>query len=282
MQQGFSVVELLTVTAIIGILVAVLVINYRTTSQSTDLDTTTQRLVGTLDRARNRTLGSKDDTTFGVHLEADQYVEFEGPTYNSADPDNLIHTLESDFEIANIALTGSGSDVVFDRLTGRTSNSGTFDVHLTATPTTLKTVRVFPLGQADVVGSVSPTGTRTTDSRHIHFALNSGIKNALTLLLILDEAPHVPVVQLITMPDYMNADKTKFDWEDTISVNGSDQTLHIHTHAMTDTTTVLSVHRDRRLNDKSVRIFIDAKEIVDYEANGDYTVGLFGGTATEQ
>lgn len=282
MQSGFSVVELLTAVGIIGILVAILVVNYRTTSQSTDLDTTTQRLIGALDRARSRTLGSKNDTTFGVHLEGSQYVEFEGTTYNPADPDNVIHTFGSDFEIANIALTGAVTDVVFDRLTGRTGHSGTFDVRLTATPTTLKTVRILPLGQVDVVGSVSPTDTRVTDSRHIHFALNFGIKNALTLLLILDEAPNVPVVQLITMPDYMNADKTKFDWEDTINVNGSNQTLHIHTHSITDTATTLSIHRDRRLNHKSVQIFIDAKEIVDYAANGDYTVGLFGGTATPQ
>ena len=77
---------------------------------------------------------------------------------------------------------------------------------------------------------------------------------------------------------------TAFDWSGTVPVNGSDQVLRVHTHLLDATDTTLSVHRDRRYNNKALQIIIiDGginKDIVSYTDVGDASVGSYGGSMT--
>ena len=50
-----------------------------------------------------------------------------------------------------------------------------------------------------------------------------------------------------------------------------DQTLRIHTHLLDPKShpkNILSVHRDRRYNDKALLIEVDGTRIISYDANG--------------
>jgi len=130
-MRGYALVELMAAVSIMAALVAVIAISYRTFTERVDLQTTSQQIIGTLDGARERTLGSKSDSSYGVHFESDRYVEFTGTTYNASTSSNIVHELSGKFELTNITLAGAGADVVFDRITGNTANSGTVSVQLT-------------------------------------------------------------------------------------------------------------------------------------------------------
>lgn len=282
MRGGFSLVELLIVISLSIILTTVVVISYRSIGQNTDLNTLTQRLVSTLDRARERTVSSENDANFGVHIQSDRYIEFKGPTYNASASDNINHIFSSKFEVSSINLTGGGSDVIFDRLSGQTSQSGTLVLRAKNDPANTKTIRVQSEGQVDVAGTVNPADTRLKDSRHLHFDLGWSLQGASTLTLVFENPPNPDTTYNLSMAEHFNADQSKFDWEDALDVNGTSQTLHIHTHTLTSTNTILSIHRGRDLNSKAVTVAIDNQEIVSYDAAGTATSGASGGTMTAQ
>ncbi len=279
--MGFTIIEVLLVMVIGGVLLAITLAALRTVRQHVDIDAATHQIIAALQLARNKTLASQDQSSYGVHFESNKYVLFKGTTYNASASDNEVHTLAARLEIYNIGLAG-GSDVIFDRIYGTTSNAGAVSIRLTDEPTNTRTISILASGQVGPQGSVNPTDTRITDTRHLHFNLGWSIQSATTLTLAFSDPPNPNVQQNVAMADYFNASQTDFNWEGTVDVNGSDQTLRINTHTLDSINTVLSIHRDRRYNDKAVTISIDGKQIVSYIANGTATVGAYGGTMQQQ
>ena len=254
-QKGFTLIELLVVLAIIAVLITIALANFGTFGRQVDLDTTTQRVLSTLRLARNQTLASEGESQYGVHFEQAKYVLFKGDDYATS-TDKKEYTLTST-EIYQINLTGGGSDVVFERVRGNTNSSGNIKVRLISEQTRSQTVLVNASGQVSLETSVSPTGTRITDTRHLHFDLGWSIQSATTLRLIFSDPPNPNVQNDIAMSSYFTGSPpTAFDWSGTVPVNGSDQVLRVHTHLLDATDTTLSVHRDRRYNNKALQIII--------------------------
>jgi hypothetical protein len=137
-------------------------------------------------------------------------------------------------------------------------------------------------GEVSLSSTVSPTGTRVVDTRHLHFDLGWSIQNKNTLTLAFTDAPNPSVTQNIAMAGYFNAGKTSFNWSGKVTVNGSDQVLTILTHTLDAFSTVLSVTRDARYNNKALTISIDGLQIVSYTSAGVATVGASGGTMSAQ
>lgn len=281
LQGGLTMIEVMVTIVLMSGLLLISLTALQGLRRNADIDTTTQHIVATLQLARNKTLASQNESSYGVHFESDQYVLFTGTTYDSAATDNEVHELTPQLEINDISVTG-GSDVVFDRVYGTTSNDGTVTIRVAAEPTKTKTISILPSGQTGLTGTVSPTDTRITDTRHLHFDLGWSIQGATTLTLVFSDPPNPDVQVDVTMSSYFNGGQTEFDWEEIIDVNGSNQTLRVHTHTLDAANTLLSVHRDGRYNDKAVTISIDAQDIVSYDAGGTATVGTFGGTMEEQ
>ena len=279
-RQGFTLIEILVVIGIMGLLVAITFASYRIFSRQVDLETTAQKILSTLQLARNQTQASEDETQYGVHFEVSKYVLFKGATYNAADPNNKDYDLTS-AEIYEINL-GGGSEVVFDRIRGTSANSGNVKVRVLADTSKTRTIVINPAGQVSLEETVNPTDTRIADTRHLHFSLGWSIQSSVTLTLVFSDPPNPDVVQNIAMASYFNATKTEFDWEGTTDVGGSDQTIRVNTHLLNATDTNLSVHRDRQKNSKAVQILIDGKDIVSYTAAGVATLGSFGGSMSVQ
>ncbi|MEK7557026.1 MAG: prepilin-type N-terminal cleavage/methylation domain-containing protein [Patescibacteria group bacterium] len=278
-SRGFTLVEIIVVLAIILLLVGLGLAAYRTFGRNVNLGTVSQQIVIVLDDARSRTVASLSDSQYGVHFENDTYTLFQGSTYNAQGNNNEAHPLPTGVEFGSITLSGGGNDVVFDRITGTTSQSGTIVLRLTDTPATTQTITISPQGQADASGSVAPTDTRVTDTRHVHFTLGWTIQGTSTLTLTFSNPSHT---ENISMSDYFNADQTDFDWEGDVDVGGDSEHLRIQSHSIDATNTTLSVERDRRDNDVAVAVSIDGNEIVSYAADGTATVGSDGGTMEVQ
>jgi hypothetical protein len=128
------------------------------------------------------------------------------------------------------------------------------------------------LGQASIEEEVNPSETRYADTRHLHFNCPS-IQNSNTLTLVFSGTN--PVTRNITMASYFNAEKTIFFWEGTTTVDGTDQKIKVHTHFLDQFNSIISIHRDRRYNNKALEIRIDGVSVVSYDSGGDATIGTF-------
>ena len=281
-NTGLTLLEVLFAITILGALAIMGFLSFLPLRGDADVTAVSNQIIATLQLARNRTLASVNDTQYGVHFESNQFTLFVGNSYNSAALDNETHDLPSGIEISSINLIGGGSDVIFERVDGTTDQSGTLDVVLTRDTTNTNTISILPSGLVGFEGTVTPVDSRVTDTRHLHFDLGYSIQGATTLTLTFSDPPNPDVVEIVNAPNYFNGSQTEFDWQNTINVNGSDQTIRIHTHTLTASDTILSIHRDGRYNDKAVTIEFDGQEIVSYSADGTATVGQFGGTMQEQ
>ncbi len=268
-QQGFTLIELLIVVGIIGVLLIITLSRIGNFGTQTDLDTTAQRIVSTLQLARNQTLASEDGNVFGVHFESDKYVLFKGATYDPLDTENKENDISST-TISSITLAPSGADVVFDRVRGTTSNTGSVTLQLVADASKTKVIVVNALGQTSLQEATTTPVARIVDTRHMHLDFGWSMLPPIdTMRLIFTDSPNV--THDIDIPTYTNAGK--FEWEDEVDVNGSTQKLRIHTHLLDASNTILSVHRDKSENDKALEIKVDGTTVITYDAAGVATAG---------
>lgn len=268
-MKGFTLIEILVVVALIAILATAVVVSTVSFRSQIDLNTAAQNILNTLRIARAKTLASESASQYGVHFESGQYVLFKGTSYNPSASDNEFHSLPSGFEIANVSI-GGGNDAIFQRLTGITSQSGSVDVRQISDPAKSKTIVIDPSGEVAFLGTVqSPAGTRVTDTRHVHIDYSRDVRSSVTLSLAF---PGFSTTN-ISFQNYLNADKTEFNWEGTILVNGQNQVLKIHSHSLTSSAVQFSIHRPRPQNTEAVQINLDGENLINYAADGTTTQG---------
>lgn len=148
--QGITALELLMVVAIMALLVSVVAMPFLGFRHNKILDTGTENILSMLSKARGNTLASKDGYQYGIHFQADRTVLFHGATYNSSDSTNEINILDTALEISSISLTGGGTDVLFDRLTGKTNQDGTITLRVKSDTSKIRTITIIGTGIATV------------------------------------------------------------------------------------------------------------------------------------
>lgn len=122
--KAFTLVELLIVLAILFIVALLSLVTIRTVYRHSALKTATQEVRGSLTEARTRTIAGTDDSVFGVHLSTSSVTRFTGATYSSTTSSNATYIFEGGVR-ATGTLVSMGGDIIFSRLTGETSASGT-------------------------------------------------------------------------------------------------------------------------------------------------------------
>ena len=269
-HNGFTLIELLITIAVLAILAASVFVSYQGASARFELKTQSFKTLDVLNLARTRTVGSLESSNYGVHFETTQYVLFKGTSYSASDPNNVVYALPSTVEISNITLAGGGADAVFDRLSGKTSQSGTFRMRLVSDTSKYKTIEILASGRSDIPeGTLPPAGTRVSDTRHVHFTYSQNVQSAATLTLTFPTGG--PLVQNINFQTYLSGGV--FDWSGTVTVSGSPQVLRVHTHAIGGSSADFSVTRDLRYNTAAVQISLDGDNMVNYAANGAVSQG---------
>jgi len=268
-MKGFTLIELLIVIGIMGLLVSGVIISAFSFRANTELTISTNDFMGDVRSAQSQTLASENDSNYGVHLEASRYTLFRGSDFASRDTAfDEVRVLPPRIEFASWGI-GGGDDIIFDRVTGATQNSGNITLRLVGSTGQTKSVSISQTGKIFLSGAqIVLSGTRTTDTRHVHYTLLGwSMESATIMRLFFDSSPNV--TEDISIQSYVNVDK--FDWSGVIDVNGSNQILHIHTHLLDSFDTILSVHRERDENDNELDISVDGTPIAIYDALGNAT-----------
>ena len=280
MEKGFTLIEVLITSAIVVLAGAATLSSFVNSRNVRDLSNTGSEVLSVTRQAQAKTLAGEDNTTWGARLESSRYIIFRGVSYAGA-TFTQIFILPSSIEIANINLVGGGQEVIFKKLTGRTDQTGTFDIRVKGTGGSVFSVTVDSSGKVYQTGTApSPANTRVVDTRHRTFDINGTIKNSVTLTLRFSDPPNSDTVYPVAMTPV--APRTTFDWNGMVLVGGINQTIRIHALSITDTDTFLSVDRDCRKNTKQVKITFDTSDVVTYNADcQNITVWPFGGTVIE-
>ena len=259
MRKGYTLIELLIVIAVLAIILVLSVVVFYTLTRKTDLDTSRDNIISTLNSARNKTLASEGADQYGVYFDIstspDRYI-LRNTSFEE------IHDLPSTIEIS----IGGGSEVVFKRLDGSTDNYGSITIkHLTTNET--RTIYIYPSGE------ISYGDDRIIDSRHVHFDYDRVIGTATEKLILTFDTV---VTEEIIIVD--NLKDGQIYWEGEVDVDGGVQKVTIHTHRLNDITlgTQFCIHRDRRYNNKSLVITIDGDgsgSLISYTADGQESRG---------
>ncbi|MBI4101711.1 MAG: hypothetical protein HY443_01980 [Candidatus Nealsonbacteria bacterium] len=279
-KGGFLLVELLTIVGILAILAALAISSFRYFERGSGLKNEAGEIIGILRIAQNKTLASEGADQWGVYFSSStnpqQYILFRGANYASRNPSfDEPHSVTVKTELYQTDL-GGGDQVVFDRITGRTSFPGSFSLRLKTDPSRVETVYVESSGMVGLVSpSVPSEEDRLTDSRHVHFDYSRLVATSTETIKFIFTFDGQEASTTIGIAN--NLKNGQIFWEGEISAGGETQKIEIRTHRLNNPDTQFSVHRDLRYNTKALSLEIsgDASgNLISYDVNGQTTKGV--------
>jgi prepilin-type N-terminal cleavage/methylation domain-containing protein len=150
-RKGFTMLEMLMVIAIMALAIIIVSLPFGNLNSTQALEKSASLAISVLDEARSMTLSAVDDAQYGVRLESDSLILFKGASYSASDPENVVTPLNVMVGLRDISLTGGGVSIIFNRLTGNTAQTGTFELYLHSDTTTYRTISVSGTGIAEEI-----------------------------------------------------------------------------------------------------------------------------------
>ncbi|MEK7503170.1 MAG: prepilin-type N-terminal cleavage/methylation domain-containing protein [Patescibacteria group bacterium] len=147
-MRGFTFFEFLISIAIISVISVLVVSGLSSFRESAQLSEAQSQILGVLRDARSRTLSSEKNTQYGVRFETSQIVLFSGSLYNAGSASNEPHLLPPIARVSSISL-GGPVDIVFARVTGSASASGTITVESISNAAKTKTITILSSGATE-------------------------------------------------------------------------------------------------------------------------------------
>ncbi len=131
--RGFTLVELIFVIAIFGILFGMGAVALGNFVTNQALVTAKSQLTQNLREARTFSMTQHHDSKWGVYFntvpEPDGLILFQGNSYAGRDSSfDMTTTFHKSVTFSNINLAGGGQEIVFDKRTGQTGDSGTMQL----------------------------------------------------------------------------------------------------------------------------------------------------------
>lgn len=279
-MKSFTLIEVLIVVGFLALLVGLSVPALGLFQKTSNLTGSAQEIMSFLRLAQNKTLSLEKGGQWGIYFSTStspqQYILFQGSNFASRDPSvDDVRKLSNNIEIYQVDLAGK-SEVVFSKISGQASQSGSIYLRLKNDQSKIATIFIDVSGKVSFINSALPSDVnRVKDSRHVHFDYNRTISTATEkLTLIFSNPPNPDVSQDIIIAD--NLIDGQVFWAGEINVGGEAQTITIQTHRLNDLDTQFSLHRDKMYNTKAVRITIsgDASgDLIQYQSDGQTIKG---------
>lgn len=129
-NKGFTLMEILVVIGIFSVVLSMTFYFFSKLNEKEALEKDVASLTSFIRNARLLSVASKNASPFGVHLENDKVVLFEGNTYSAGGSNEKILMLSKEVYMSSYSLNLGSPDIVFARLVGNTSNYGTITLSL--------------------------------------------------------------------------------------------------------------------------------------------------------
>ena len=132
-KKGFSLIELVTVAAVMVIISVVVITNLFSRRSKTDLDLTTRKIAATLREAQSRSAAQEGGTIWGVHFDNAASVPFYAlfkTAYSSANAVGSYRLPPSICFATSSVAQGSTLDVTFAQVSGLPSTSTSITLNL--------------------------------------------------------------------------------------------------------------------------------------------------------
>ncbi|MFZ3015605.1 MAG: prepilin-type N-terminal cleavage/methylation domain-containing protein [Minisyncoccia bacterium] len=142
-QKGITIVEILIVIAIIGIISVIVFPQFSKTKENQVFKNAVGDILSSLNKTHSQTLASLDSSEYGIHFQSDKIIIFKGTVYSGIDPNNEIVNIISPANISNINLSGGGSEIYFNRLSGIPNKTGDITVSV---PSVSKIITISATG----------------------------------------------------------------------------------------------------------------------------------------
>jgi len=276
MKNGFSLIEIIVVIAVLACLVGISIFGYFYFRKNSDLNNNIQEFISVLKLAQNKALASENGSKYGVYIDTattpNQYLLFRGNSYASRLPEyDSVYTLSSSVIFSNISL-GGVSEVVFNKVTGFSDQAGNISFQEKSDASRTKSIYISNSGTISFnpfASDNSLDSNRVKDSRHVEFNYSRNIDTAVENIVLNFNGEQT---QPIIINSHLVGGQIK--WRDTINVDGVDQTVQVDTVRLNNPDTVFSIYRDKRYNTKSLRITISGDNsgyLADYLADGTTT-----------
>lgn len=151
MRQGFTLVELLVVVAVLLLIAGAAIPIYGNLQVSSQLQESSAQLIATLRTAHVQSVARLNNANHGVYFEinpgADHYILYQGTSYAARDASyDRTTTLDEGITLA-ASLTGSSTDVNFSLGIGTPSATGTLT--LTHAVSGIKTIVINSFSMVD-------------------------------------------------------------------------------------------------------------------------------------
>ncbi len=147
-RSGSTLLEMVFALAIVAILAGALSGLFGTFDTRQSLDKGVLAVVSLLEKARANAIGGQQASNFGVHLEEGKAVLFRGSMYSASDPANETVLFPGPVSLSSLSLAGGGSNIVFSRLSGTTTASGTA-IFSTGDASSTRTITIYANGFAE-------------------------------------------------------------------------------------------------------------------------------------
>ena len=145
MTSGFSLVELILVMSIMATLIGLITINLAGIQQRASLTSIVQNLISDIRQQQIKAMigdteGRPTASAYGIHIDSNQYVLFNGTSYDALDPSNFKVSLPS-----NMQFISPGSNIIFSRVSGDISAAASIQLQDTTNSNT-KTIQINKYG----------------------------------------------------------------------------------------------------------------------------------------
>ena len=141
-EAAFTLMEVMLTLAIIALLAGISMPLFNSFHARTDLDVAASAVASGLRRANTRARAQEGDTSWGLYVQTGTITTFQGASYASR-----TSGLDETYTIANNITPSGVQEVVFDKFTGETSDTGT--ITLTSSSGEAQTITVNGKGMVE-------------------------------------------------------------------------------------------------------------------------------------